>query len=389
MRTFSKLFLASFLILLSCLGFGRFAFGMILPNMQTDLDISTTLIGFIGSANFAGYFIGVIFASKIYSKFKTSTLISRLLLLQGISMIIMTFFDNYLLISLLYFSSGFLAAISNITIMVYISHAVPQNIRGKALGIALSGFGVAIIASGFIVPLFEQYYDANAWRASWLLFSFIIILVSFTLKYLLVYDVDNSVTSDTKFYEYKNNKKFWEIASLYFLFGITYVVYVTFFVSASIDKWNLTSQVSGIFWSTFGFICIFGSLIFGTIADKYGVFKTLILVFGFQSFSIFILIFDTPSYVLFISVFFFAISVWSVPPMITMLCAEFFGLKKTAQVFSLVTLIFAVGQIIGPIAAGYIYDIFNSYDYVFLMTFLLSFLAFLLSIIFSYKKITI
>ena len=148
MKSFSKLFLASFLILLSCLGFGRFAFGMILPNMQIDLNISTTLIGFIGSANFAGYFLGVIFTSKIYSIFKTSSLISRLLLLQALSMILMTFFDNYILISILYFTSGFFAAIINISIMVYISHVVPQNIRGKALGIAISGFGVAII----IVP---------------------------------------------------------------------------------------------------------------------------------------------------------------------------------------------------------------------------------------------
>jgi len=389
MKSFSKLFLASFLILLSCLGFGRFAFGMILPNMQIDLNISTTLIGFIGSANFAGYFLGVIFTSKIYSIFKTSSLISRLLLLQALSMILMTFFDNYILISILYFTSGFFAAIINISIMVYISHVVPQNIRGKALGIAISGFGVAIIISGFLVPFLEQFYEANTWRVSWLVFSVIIFIISFSIKYLLTYDVDNSVKSDTKFYEYRKNKNFWKIASLYFLFGITYVVYVTFFVSASIEKWNLSSQVSGIFWSTFGFICIFGAFIFGAIADKHGTFKTLILVFGFQAFSIFILIFDTPSFVLFVSVFFFAISVWSVPTIIAMLCTEFFGLNKTAQVFSLVTLIFAIGQIIGPIGAGYIYDSFNSYDFVFLVTFLLSFLGFLLTILFSYKKISI
>jgi len=72
-----------------------------------------------------------------------------------------------------------------------------------------------------------------------------------------------------------------------------------------------------------------------------------------------------------------------------MLCTEFFGLKKTAQVFSLVTLLFALGQIIGPIVAGYIHDTLKSYDYVFLMAFILSFLGFISSIIFSYKKITI
>ncbi len=389
MKSFSKLFLASFLILLSCLGFGRFAFGMILPNMQMDLNISTTLIGLIGSANFAGYFIGIIFSSKIYSKFKTPILISRLLLLQSLFMGLMVIFNNYLLISILYFFSGFLAAIANIAIMVYISHAVPQNIRGKALGIAVSGNGVAIIFSGFLVPFLENLYQVSSWKISWLIFSAIIFIVSIFIKYLLSYNVDNSVKSDTKFYEYKNNKKFWQIASLYFLFGISYVVYVTFFVSAAIEKWHLSSHISGVFWSIFGFICIFGGFIFGAIADKYGTFKTIILVFGFQAFSIFILIFPSPTYVLFISIFFFAISVWSVPTMIAMLCTEFFGLKKTAQVFSLVTLIFAIGQILGPVGAGWIYDTLFSYDYVFFFTFILSFLGFLLSIIYSYKEIEI
>lgn len=389
MKSFSKLFLASFLILLSCLGFGRFAFGMILPNMQIDLNISTTLIGFISSANFAGYFIGIIFASKIYSKFRTSTLISRLLLLQALSMGFMILFNNYILISILYFTSGFLAAIINISIMVYISHAVPQKMRGKALGIAVSGNGVAIIVSGFLVPFLEQYYQAISWKISWFIFSLIILIVSFFIKYLLTYDVDHSLKSDIKFHAYKNNKKFWEIALLYFLFGISYVVYVTFFVSASIEKWHLSSQISGLFWSTFGFICIFSGLLFGAIADKYGTFKTIILVFAFQAFSIFIIIFDTPSYALFISIFFFAISVWSVPTLIAMLCTEFFGLNKTAQVFSLVTLVFAIGQVIGPLGAGYIFDIFKSYDYVFLFTFILSFMGFLFSILFSYKKITL
>lgn len=389
MKPYFKLFLASFLILLACLGFGRFAFGMIVPNMQENLQISTTAIGFISSSNFIGYFLGIIVASKLYAKFNTSKLIFSLLFIQGISMLIMTLFDNYIFISILYLLSGFLAAVANISIMVYISHVVPKEIRGKALGIAVSGNGVAIIISGFLVPYLEQFYDNSSWRVSWLIFSLAIIIISFSLKKLLIYDIDNSVKSDLKFYHYIKNKKFWEIGILYFLFGITYVIYVTFFVSASVVKWELTSEISGYFWSTFGFICIFGGFIFGAIADKFGTFKTIILVFAFQSFSQFILIFDTPSYVLFVSIFFFAISVWSVPTMIAMLCTEFFGLQKTAQVFSLVTLIFAIGQALGPIGAGYIFDLTNSYDNVFLIAFIFCFSAFILSIIFSYSKIKI
>ena len=387
MKSYSNLFLASFLTLLACLGFGRFAFGMVVPNLQENLQISTTAIGFISSSNFIGYFLGIIVASKLYARFKTNKLIFSLLFIQGVFMLIMTLFDNYIIISFLYLVSGFLAAIANISIMVYISHVVPKEIRGKALGIAVSGNGFAIIISGFLVPYLEQFYDSSSWRVSWLIFSLAIIFISFFIKRLLSYDVDNSIKSELKFYHYINNKKFWEIAILYFLFGITYVIYVTFFVSASVVKWELSSEISGYFWSTFGFICIFGGFIFGAIADKFGTFKTIILVFAFQALSQFILIFDTPSYVLFISIFFFAISVWSVPTMIAMLCTEFFGLTKTAQVFSLVTLIFAIGQAVGPLAAGYIYDLTNSYDNVFLVAFLFSFAAFIMSIIFSFNKL--
>lgn len=92
MKPYFKLFLASFLILLACLGFGRFAFGMIIPNMQENLRISTTLVGFISSSNFVGYFLGIMVASKIYSIFNTPKLIFLLLFVQGLSMLTMILF---------------------------------------------------------------------------------------------------------------------------------------------------------------------------------------------------------------------------------------------------------------------------------------------------------
>lgn len=59
MKPYLKSIIASFLIILVCLGLGRFAFGMILPNMQETLSLSTTQVGFVGTANFIGYLIGI------------------------------------------------------------------------------------------------------------------------------------------------------------------------------------------------------------------------------------------------------------------------------------------------------------------------------------------
>jgi sugar phosphate permease len=53
---------SSILVVFSCLGLARFAFGMILPNMQIDLNLNNTQIGWIGSANFLGYLLGLLLA---------------------------------------------------------------------------------------------------------------------------------------------------------------------------------------------------------------------------------------------------------------------------------------------------------------------------------------
>ena len=64
MLTYKKTLIASFLILCGCLGLGRFGFGMVLPNIQNSLLLTTTQIGFISSTNFWGYIVGIVFVPK-------------------------------------------------------------------------------------------------------------------------------------------------------------------------------------------------------------------------------------------------------------------------------------------------------------------------------------
>ena len=124
MKLYIKQILSAFLILFSCLGFGRFAFGMILPNLQTSLELSTTQVGFIGTANFIGYFIGILFVNILYSRYPTHRLILSAMSLQAIFMMAMITSSNYLIISMFYCMAGFLASISNISIIRITSYNV-------------------------------------------------------------------------------------------------------------------------------------------------------------------------------------------------------------------------------------------------------------------------
>lgn len=388
MREYSKVIISAFLVILACLGFGRLAFGMILPNIQHSLELTTTQAGIIGTTNFIGYIIGIIFVNFLYTKYSTYKLIFTTIFLQGLSMLAMTAFNNYLYISTFYAFSGFFAAVVNMSIMGYVSNVLPKNIRGKALGIIISAIGLAIILSGQIVPFVETSVPQMPWKTSWIIFSFCIISIAFLcqpgIKKHAKHEMpENKLNASF----YLSIGAFWKIGILYMLFGITYVVYITFFVSAIIDKYNISIALSGNIWAILGFCSIFSGFIFGSIADKLGAYKSLIFVFLLQTMANLILAIDVTSFAIWLSAIAFGISVWSVPSIITLLTSIHFDVKRTAQVLSLVTLLFAAGQALAPVVAGWVYDITNDFSDVFMITSILTLFAVILSFLFSKQPI--
>lgn len=388
LREYTKEIISAFLIILACLGFGRFAFGMVLPNMQSTLEITTTQAGFIGTANFSGYIIGIIFANFLYTKYPTYKLIFTTIFLQGLSMLSMIAFDNYLLISLFYTFSGFFAAVVNMSIMGYLSNVIPKEIRGKALGLVISASGLAIILSGQIVPYIENSINDMPWKISWAFFSICVIGIAFLSQAGIKKHTKHEMPEvKIKAKTYFTIPSFWKIGVIYMIFGITYVVYVTFFVSAVIDKYSVSTQFAGNFWAVLGFCSMFSGFIFGAIADKVGPYKSLIFVYILQTIANLILAIEVDEFIIWISAITFGISVWSIPSIVTLLTSLHFDVKRTAQVLSLVTLLFASCQAIAPVLAGYIFDITGSFSNVFMLSTILTLFAVIVSYIFSKQPI--
>ncbi len=364
---------------------------MILPNMQVDLNLTNTQVGLIGSANFLGYLLGLFFSGKFYTKFGPSTLIKRSLLTQSFCMLLMALTSNYLIASVLFCIAGFFGAMSNISVMSYITQIVPKKIKGKAAGIVIVGIGSSIMFSGFAVPLFENLLKVASWRASWICFAIIIFIIAFIIKKGLSFPIHSlhvKKNSKLKVLETLKDTHFLQVAFIYFIFGTAYVIYMTFFVLAAEVKWQVDTEISGIFWMILGFASIFSGILFGAIADKIGNYKAITLIFLIQIVAHAILYFDSPTNFLWISALLFGLSAWGVPSIMAVLSSELFGIENTAKILSLVTIFFAVGQIIGPVGAGIIVDIFGDFSYVFLVSTFLAFGGFLLSfwLDFQHKK---
>lgn len=368
MRPYLSSLLAGIFVVFSCLGLARFAFGMILPNMQLELGMNATQAGIVGSSNFLGYFIGLFIIAPFYKTFGPAKLISRSLWTQGVSMVLMALSPHYLLAALFFCVTGFFGALANIAIMTYIAQVVQPSIKGRATGIVVAGIGLGIIVSGAIVPLVESFTSIS-WRISWSIFAVLIGMIGFLTYTILARFVPHaSAQSQHEALELKDILRFgpfWRTGFLFFMFGMTAIMYMTFFVATAMHKWHVSTEISGTFWAVLGITSLFSGPFFGILSDRLGRYMTLGILFGLQACAHLILNLSLPSWWLIVSASLFGFSTWAVPSIMTTLSSELFGPVHTARILGFVTLFFGIGQIIGPLGAGILTDITGDFGVVF------------------------
>ena len=104
------------LSIVACLGFGRFALGMLLPSMAATLKLSYSEIGFISTGNFIGYLTAVLVCGHVAGKIGSRLLIVIALVVIGASMALISRAGGFTAILVLYFITGMGSGAANVTV---------------------------------------------------------------------------------------------------------------------------------------------------------------------------------------------------------------------------------------------------------------------------------
>ena len=142
------------------------------------------------------------------------------------------------------------------------------------------------------------------------------------------------------------------LGSAYFMFGFTYSIYVTFIVTTLVQERGYTEAVASDFWFWVGFLSMFSGPVFGAVSDHLGRRAGLCLVFALQGLAYVLVAGAFPSYALYLSIGFFGVCAWSIPSIMAATVGDYVGPQQAVKVFGSVTLIFSLGQIMGPALAG-------------------------------------
>lgn len=370
------------LCILACLGFGRFALGMLLPSMAATLKLSYSQMGYISTANFLGYLVAVLFSGHFAGRISPRKKVFAALLAVGISMATVSRANGFISVLLLYTITGVGSGATNIPLMGLVSAWFSSRSRGRAAGFIVIGSGFAIMISGRLIPYVNSEIGPEGWRTSWVILGGIVILIAFASfvllrdrpsdKGLAPYGSDDADASDPHDADGKEVNLYrkgilYYLGAIYFLFGYTYVIYATFIVTTLVRERGFSEAVAGNFWIWVGFLSLFSGPVFGTLSDRLGRKTGLIIVFSLQAVSYLLIATKLPGPFLYMSIGFYGIVAWSIPSIMTAAMGDYFGARKAAAALGLVTFIFGLGQISGPAVAGILAERTGSFSISFYM----------------------
>jgi MFS family permease len=376
------------LTIFASLGIGRFALGMILPSMGSGLELSYAQLGYVGTANFLGYLAAVLVARPLVARMGSRVLISAALLVVGGSMLLMSRAATYAGIVALYCVTGFGSGASNVPMMALVARWFEPARRGRAAGFVAIGSGFAIIGSGKLIPYVNRLVGAEGWRTNWMILG-LCVSVAAVIALLLLRNappgapaVPTSVATARRGEAPATRPRsgaVWVLGVLYAIFGYTYAIYVTFIVTMLVREKGFSEAAAGQFWSWVGILSLLSGPAFGTISDRIGRRRGLIVVFAVQTLAYALAAADLPAMFLYLSIGFFGVAAWSIPTIMIAAVSDYVGAERALGAFGVITFFFGIGQVAGPAMAGMLAERAGSFSSSFTMAAALAAAAILVS----------
>ncbi len=373
------------LVKMTGLGFGRFAYPMLIPNMRGSLGFNYGEMGLLSGAIMLGYLLFSLVGGLLATRFGPKKIVIASLLCGALSMFFISRLSGFPILLFFSFAMGAGAAGSHISITTLPMAWFEERRLGRAVGIVTGGTGLGIIVTGLLLPYLLVNLGEEAWRQCWFLLALITFLVA-VIGWILLREKPSPITFLPPSHDGDENSPLSErkgsqltlktIFIIYFIFGFSYNTYATYFVAYMVEEIRLTAKTAGDIWAVFGWMCTGSGLIWGFLSDRLGRRRALLWNNGIISLSVLLPLLLYQPFFMGLSAFLFGGTFLGTVTVVAASVGDQIG-EKRASVYGLVTLIHGIGQFLGTISGGYLKDLTGSFQ----LTLTVSLTGFLLCLI--------
>jgi MFS family permease len=259
--------------------------------------------------------------------------------------------------------------------------------RGLAVGLAQSGLGIGVI---LIPPLVGTLILHFGWRSACVALGGAVFLLLFATSFFLIGHPEiigqlpdgrkNSSSSppqdsswETLFREETwtvgealHTKSFWILTAAFFCTWLFVFLPLVHLVIFALDI-GLSREASWAAMSFLGAASALGRLIMGAVSDRIGRKTTLGLSIGLQAFSWFWILGTDSSWMLICFSGIFGLSYGGVSAIFPSIIGDYFGRLKAASLIGAIFTLAGIAAAVGPVVAGYLYDLNHSYHLAFIL----------------------
>lgn len=344
--------IAGALAMAVAMGLGRFFYTPVLPGMMAGLGLNAADAGIIAAANFAGYLLGAVLAAYGWAAGRERPLAIGALVSTVLLLLAMGLFSGVAALSVVRFLAGLASAFamiftSGIVLSIGLVHRDPRVQMAH-----FSGVGSGIAVSAVLVYLLSliEFSAIPAWRIDWLAGA--VLGAAGLAAVMVLLPRPEGRASAVREPSIVWTRPLVALTASYGLFGIGYVVTATFIVAIAREgaesplleclTWlvtGTTAALSLLAWKPVERRCgVAMAYVLAILVETVGVAATVMLPFPWSA-----LIGGALLGITFIVVTAYGLQL-----------GRILASQSPRQVLAMMTAAFGVGQILGPLGAGFL-----------------------------------
>ena len=337
--------------------FARFAYGLILPAMKSEMAWTYAQAGWLNTANALGYIVGAVITMLFIGR-RSPTLLFAFGLITTTIALLATGLNAALWWQTMWrILAGLFGAMSFSTAGVLVAGLFKDSPRHNALAIAIlfgTGGGIGIVLAGAALPGMLDHYGNSSWPMAWVAVG--AVSVSFLpLSLWAAAQLSVPVQIQSKAPALPIRRILAQMAG-YAGFGLGYIVYLTF-LSAWMTEQSASAGFISAVWVLLGLCICISPLVWRPILARHASGVPLAMILSCIALGSALPVLWPGSLSLLISAVVFGLSVFMAPSAVTNFTRQNLPPESWGQAISLFTVIFAVAQTLGPYGAGLVGDL--------------------------------
>ncbi|MBY0319531.1 MAG: YbfB/YjiJ family MFS transporter [Reyranella sp.] len=338
--------LGGLLAMAAGIGIGRFVYTPILPPMVEALSLSKVQAGLIASANFVGYLAGALLAAVRLPGSRRGWLLAGLVL-NVVCLAAMGASTSLPLFLLLRLAAGLASALCLIFSSALVLDRLAATGRGGLSALHFSGVGIGIALSAAAVAMLGD------WRNMWFASAALAAIAAIAVVMIVPTDAAPSPTA-AHAPRTKLSSAFVMLAVAYFLFGIGYIITATFLIDI-VRGSPAIRHLEPYAWVLVGIGAAPSVVLWGALGRRIGILPafavaSLVEAAGVVASVLWVQTLGVVIAALFLGGTFMGLTA------LGLMGAREAGEGDPRGRIALMTASFSLGQIIGPVFAGVVYD---------------------------------